>query len=455
MRRYSRRRLLSTSCGLLSLPLVRLLELQAQAADPKPPARKAKSCIVIFCWGGMSHLDTLDLKPDAPAEIRGLFRPIATATPGIQVCEHLPLLARQMDHVAIVRSIHHNSSAHGKGMYCNMTGHAPPQAEAAVNQPPSRDDWPSLAAMVAKFHSPAKGLPHAVQLPYPFVDNNTLQAGESAGWLGQSWDPIILRTSKGKPFGGVSRDLGAPVLNLAEGIEASKLEARRTLRRSLEPSLLTSQAERTLEHFHELALDMLLNPQVRQAFDLEREPAPLREAYGDHIAGQSMLLARRLVEAGVPVVTVLCAAGDLNGSVGDHWDTHGDNFNRLKDRLLPPFDRGLSALLQDLHQRGRLDETLVVVMGDFGRTPKINGGAGRDHYPHAFSVMLAGGGVRRGQVYGSSDRHGAFPHDKPCGPEDLHATIFQALGIPRDAILHDRLGRPHQLTHGQPLPLLG
>jgi hypothetical protein len=176
---------------------------------------------------------------------------------------------------------------------------------------------------------------------------------------------------------------------------------------------------------------MLLNPQVRQAFDLEREPAPLREAYGDHIAGQSMLLARRLVEAGVPVVTVLCAAGDLT------------------------FDRGLSAILQDLHQRGRLDETLVVVMGDFGRTPKINGGAGRDHYPHAFSVMLAGGGVRRGQVYGSSDRHGAFPHDKPCGPEDLHATIFQALGIPRDAILHDRLGRPHQLTHGQPLPLLG
>jgi uncharacterized protein (DUF1501 family) len=200
---------------------------------------------------------------------------------------------------------------------------------------------------------------------------------------------------------------------------------------------------------------MLLNPQVRQAFDLEREPTRQRERYGDHIAGQSMLLASRLVEAGVPIVTVLCAAGDLNGAVGDHWDTHGDNFNRLKDRLLPPFDRGLSALLEDLDQRGRLNETLVVVMGDFGRTPKINGGAGRDHYPNVFSVMLAGGGIRGGQVYGSSDRVGAFPHDKPCGPADLHATIFRALGIPLDSVLHDRLGRPHQLTDGQPLPLLG
>jgi hypothetical protein len=416
---------------------------------------QAKSCIVIFCWGGMSHLDTLDLKPRAPAEVRGPFRPIATVTPGIQIGEHLPRLARQTDHLAIVHSIHHNSSAHGKGMYWNLTGHSPPQPEAAVNQPPSPDDWPSLTAQVAKFRPAAKGLPHAVQLPYPFVDNNTLQAGESAGFLGQTWDPVILRTPRGKPFGGVSRDLGAPVLNLAQGTSTNKLEARRALRKRLDPPAIGTRAERSLDHFHELALDMLLNPQVRQAFDLEREPTRQRERYGDHIAGQSMLLASRLVEAGVPIVTVLCAAGDLNGAVGDHWDTHGDNFNRLKDRLLPPFDRGLSALLEDLDQRGRLNETLVVVMGDFGRTPKINGGAGRDHYPNVFSVMLAGGGIRGGQVYGSSDRVGAFPHDKPCGPADLHATIFRALGIPLDSVLHDRLGRPHQLTDGQPLPLLG
>jgi hypothetical protein len=291
-------------------------------------------------------------------------------------------------------------------------------------------------------------------VPYPFVDNHTLQAGESAGWLGPVWDPIILRTPRGKPFGGVSRDLGAPVLNLAEGTNTTKLEDRRALLKSLDAPGLDGKAQRSLNHFQELALDMLLNPRVRQAFDLEREPARQQERYGDHIAGQSMLLARRLVEAGVPIVTVLCAAGDLNGAVGDHWDTHGDNFNRLKDRLLPPFDRGLSALLDDLHERGRLNETLVVVMGDFGRTPKINGGAGRDHYPNVFSVMLAGGGIRGGQVYGSSDRLGAFPHDKPCGPADLHATIFQALGIPLDSVLHDRLGRPHHLTDGQPLPLL-
>jgi len=245
------------------------------------------------------------------------------------------------------------------------------------------------------------------------------------------------------------------VLNLADGTSTGKLADRRALLRSLDHSPQPSDAQQSLDHFRELALDMLLNPQVRQAFDLEREPVRLREAYGDHIAGQSTLLARRLVEAGVPIVTVLCAAGDLNGASGDNWDTHGDNFNRLRDRLLPPLDRGVSALLEDLHQRGRLDETLVVVMGDFGRTPKINGGAGRDHYPSAFSVLLAGGGIRGGQIYGSSDRLGAFPHDKPCGPQDLHATIFRQLGIPLDSLLHDQLGRPHQLTDGRPLPIAG
>jgi uncharacterized protein (DUF1501 family) len=202
-----------------------------------------------------------------------------------------------------------------------------------------------------------------------------------------------------------------------------------------------------------MASDVLLSPRVQAAFNLDLEPVQVRQAYGDHLCGQSVLLARRLTEAGVPAVTVICAAGDLNGSAGDHWDTHGNNFNRLKNELLPPLDRAASNLLSDLAERGRLDETLVVLLTEFGRTPRINGGAGRDHFPNCYSVALAGGGIRGGQVFGSSDRLGAAPLDQPCGPHDLHATIFHALGIPADAHLHDNLGRSFPLCDGRILPL--
>jgi uncharacterized protein (DUF1501 family) len=198
---------------------------------------------------------------------------------------------------------------------------------------------------------------------------------------------------------------------------------------------------------------MLLGSAVKNAYELELEPVEIRESYGDHIGGQSMLLARRLTEAGVPIVQVCCAAGDLNGGSGDMWDTHGDNFNRLRKNLLPVFDQGLSALLTDLDQRGTLDDTLVVVLTDFGRTPKINGSAGRDHYPSAYSVALAGGGIRGGQVYGSSDARGAFPQTKKCGPADVHATIFTAHGIAPGATIRDQLGRPFPVSDGKPLPL--
>src|SRR5436305_1859454 len=202
-----------------------------------------------------------------------------------------------------------------------------------------------------------------------------------------------------------------------------------------------------------MALALPVSPRVQTAFNLDGEAQKVRATYGSHLCGQSVLLARRLTEAGVPIVTVVCAAGDLNGSAGDHWDTHGNNFNRLKRDLLPPFDRAVSALLSDLSDHGRLAETLVVLLTDFGRTPKINGGAGRDHYPNVYSIFLAGGGIRGGQVYGSSDRLGAEPRDLPAGPADVHATIFQALGIPLDSHLHDSTGRPFPLTDGQPLRL--
>jgi hypothetical protein len=284
------------------------------------------------------------------------------------------------------------------------------------------------------------------------VDNDTLQAGEYGGWLGVKYDPIVMRPSRGEPFGGVSQTLGAEVLELGN-IDSQRITSRTDLLASLERPVSGAGDFEGFQHFRGLAKEMMLGSAVKDAYDLDKEDARIRESYGNHLGGQSLLLARRLTEAGVPIVQVCCAAGDLNGGAGDMLDTHSDNFNRLKNRLLPVFDRGVSALLDDLDQRGRLEETLVVMLGDFGRTPRINGAAGRDHYPSVYSVALAGGGIQGGQVYGSSDDNGAFPKEHSCGPPDLHATIFQSLGISPRAELRDNLGRPFPACDGQVLPL--
>lgn len=446
----SRRRWLAATAGWCGLSLADVLHLQTCAASPSASApKKAKSCIVVFCWGGMSHIDTWDPKPDAPSEIRGLFQPISTSVPGIQISQHMPLLARQADKLAIIRSIHHDDSAHGRGMYWNLTGHKPPRAG---NIPPMPDDWPTLAAMISKFRSAPRGVPAAVKLPYPMVDNDTLQAGEYGGWLGVKYDPIIMRPPSGEPFQGRSDTFGSEVLNLTE-IDEHRLAARARLLGSLEHPVSQPGDFAGFQHFRELAQDILLGSAVKRAYDLDQEDPKIRASYGNHIGGQSLLLARRLTEAGVPVVQVCCASGGLNGGSGDMWDTHGDNFNRLRDRLLPVFDRGLSALLADLADRGTLGETLVVVLTNFGRTPRINKNAGRDHYPNVYSIALAGGGIRGGQVYGHSDPQGAFPAELACTPPDVHATIFHALGISPRATLHDMLGRPLPVSEGEVLPL--
>ncbi len=447
----SRRAMVSVVAGAGGLSLPALLQLQCQAAPlvNSPPA-KAKACIILYCWGGMSHLETWDPKPAAPAEIRGEFVPIQTATGGIQISEHMPLLARLTEKLAIIRSIHHDDSAHGRGMYWNLTGHRPPRAG---NIPPERSDWPSLPAMVSRFRSAPRGVPSAVRLPYPMVDNNTLQAGEYGGWLGARYDPIVMRTPAGEEYGGVSRSLGSEVLNLRE-VDDAGMTRRGGLLSTLEKPVGQPGDFENFCHFRSLAQDILCGSAVKAAYNLDNEDPQTRAAYGNHLGGQSLLLARRLTEAGVPIVQVLCSAGDLNGGSGDMWDTHGDNFNRLKNRLLPVFDRGASALLTDLENRGTLGETLVVMLTDFGRTPRINGAAGRDHYPNVYSVALAGGGIRGGQVYGSSDSNGAFPATKPCGPPDIHATVFHLLGISPRAELRDMLGRPFPISDGEVLPLV-
>jgi len=446
----SRRHMLATTVGACGLSLPAMLQLTSAAADSGDAARgRANRCILLYCWGGMSHHETWDLKPDAPKEVRGEFSQVSTATPGIQIGEHLPYLARQTEKLAIVRSIHHDDSAHGRGMYWNMTGHKPPRVG---NISPVQNDWPSLAAMVSKLRSAPRGVPPSVRLPYPMVDNGTLQAGEYGGWLGAKYDPVVIRTPQGEPYGGVSRSLGSQVLKLGE-VDSDRFTSQTKLLSSLERPVGTTHDFENFDHFRAMAYGILLSSSVRDAYDLEKEDAKLRESYGNHLGGQSMLLARRLTEAGVPIVQVCCAAGDLNGGSGDMWDTHGDNFNRLKNRLLPVFDRGFSALLNDLADRGTLDDTLVVMLTDFGRTPRINKGAGRDHYPGVYSVVLAGGGIQGGQVYGSSDANGAFPKTKACGPPDVHATIFRALGISPRATIHDQLGRPFPVSDGEVLPL--
>ena len=455
-RRIRRSEFLQIACsGLLGWRLAEdlappVLRSHCFAATENPaPRGRAKSCIILYCWGGMSHLDAWDLKPEAPSEVRGEFSPIQTATPGILISEHMPRLALQTEKLAIVRSIHHDDAAHGRGMYWNLTGHRPPRAG---NIPPEPSDWPSLAAMLSKLRPAPPGIPAAVRLPYPLVDNNTLQAGEYGGWLGVKYDPIVIRTPGGEPYGGVSRTLGSEALELKQ-VDVERLSSRGGLLAALEKPIGRPSDWESYEHFRHLAQEILCGSAIKNAYDLDREDPKVLESYGNHLGGRSMLLARRLTEAGVPVVQVCCAAGDLNGGSGDMWDTHGDNFNRLKSRLLPVFDRAAAALLADLADRGTLDETLVVMLTDFGRTPRINGAAGRDHYPNVYSIAMAGGGVRGGQVYGASDAKGAFPKDRPCGPADVHAAIFHALGIPPRTELRDMLGRPLPACDGQVLPV--
>ena len=448
---HSRRDFLRSGIGLAGLTLPTFFK--AQAASGLNRTRKAKSCIIIYTWGGMSHYESFDPKPDAPAEVRGEFKPIGTATPGIQFCEHLPLLARHSDKLAIVRSVHHTQGGHQQGMYVTLTGHDPKGGIKAK----SRENWPSLTSMLSRFHNPAIGTPAAIRMPYSMYDNGTQMAGEGAGWLGSNYDPILLRTPAGKAYGGVNRFTDRE-LNLKLNVQEHRVSNRNSLLEQMDHDLGqrigSAAAYDQLDHFRRMAADMLIGSPVRDAYDLEKEDPRIRAMYGDHMGGQTLLLSRRLVEAGVPVVQALCSASDLAGGGGDNWDTHRGHFPKMKDRLLPVFDRSVSALLTDLEMRGMLEETLVVFLTDFGRTPKINNNGGRDHHPGVYSLALAGGGIRGGQVYGSSDSKGAEPGSYACTPADVHATVYQAMGIDPRAELYDQLDRPFQICDGQPLPLL-
>jgi hypothetical protein len=439
---WTRREWLRTGgLGVLGLTLSDLLRAQARQTAGGGSFGRARSCIVAFLFGAPAHQDVWDLKPAAPSQIRGEFQPIDSSVPGILLGEHIPRIARAAHHLALLRSVSHPDNTHTVAMHYMLTGrrHAQPNTNPQ-NQP---GDFPTFGAVVQKLRPGSGPLPAAVSLNSPANQvsaANYIFPGFFAGLLGSAYDPLFVSQDPSRP--------GFQPFPTLDGPAADSLRERRGLLAQIDGQRRTLEQVarvRTLNGFHARAFDLVTSRQARQAFDLSGESPRVRDRYGRTAFGQGLLLARRLVEAGVRLVTVNWARDDA------FWDTHADNFRKLKNDLLPPFDLGFSALLEDLHERGLLQETLVVCLGEFGRTPRINGQAGRDHWAACNTVVLAGGGVRGGQVHGASDRLGAYPATSPISPQDLAATVYHALGIDPDTILWDQENRPLSLSLGTPL----
>jgi uncharacterized protein (DUF1501 family) len=433
--------------GAFGLSLPRLLNA---AADPANGSfGRAKRCIVLFLLGGPPQHETWDPKPDAPADVRGDFSPIESATPGLRVGELMPLTAKLTDRVAVLRAVSTADNAHSSSGYWMLTGypHAPMNKENALHGPPN--DWPCVGAVVRHLRGDTASLPGAVRLPEEIWNTgHIVWPGQDAGWLGDNADPWLLTCDPNKP------DFKIPDLSLPSDIPALRFERRRSLLASVNQHLDAVNRGHTVERWSGLqrkAFDLLSSSDARRAFDIHAEPAATRERYGRNRFGQSVLLARRLVEAGVSLVQVNWTRWDDDDAVAPAWDNHADNAKRLKTVLMPPMDLAYSALLEDLEQRGMLDDTLVVWIGEFGRTPKINARGGRDHWGHVFSAALAGGGVQGGAVHGVSDSQGAYPASGRVEPQDITATIFHCLGYRAGTEIHDQLGRPMVISKGEPI----
>lgn len=427
-----------------------------QALDAAPArGRRAKSCILLYLWGGPPQQDMWDMKPDAPEGIRSAFAPIATRVPGIQLCEHLPRLAQHTDKIALVRSVTHPSTIHEPSVYHTLTGKVNNTLVVPRNQR-TRRDFPNFAAMVNAL-TPPGAMPTTVTIPRPIGHDGVTYAGTYSGWLGPRHDPMEIREAPS------ARERYAAPVELASDLSTTRLQARRGLLNVLDETerrFQNSRATDGLTGFHEQAYRMLTSPSARRAFQVDQEPSWLRDRYGRNEYGESFLLARRLIEADVRLVSVIWMYITPSGVTSNVWDTHGgvgslgnvNGWDMLRAHYcLPPLDQAYSALLEDLHQRGLLDDTLVVAMGEFGRTPRINPNQGREHWGPCYTVAFSGAGIRGGQVYGKSDRLAAYPTENPVSPEDVLATMYHALGIRPDAEVHDREGRPVRICDGRPV----
>ncbi len=469
----------AVQAGALGLAGLSLGELQTLRGATVPAQRNgAKACISIFLSGGLSQHESFDPKPEAPDTIRGEFRPIATQSPGVEICEHLPMLAQRSDRWAVVRSLTHPTNDHTLGHYFMLTGRSIKSPNFVGDRKPRPTDWPSIVSQAGDA-LPARNplLPKVITLPERLVhwSGGTIP-GAFGGIMGSHRDPFFIEASPyGDPFWRGAypeytfanqtkkppahpddRVFRAPNLTLAPGMHLGRIEGRAALLKELDRQRRDWDAVDATErysHQQQAAISLLASPDVRDAFDVTQADEATQRRYGRNSFGWSLLMAFRLVAAGVNLVQV-------NLGNNETWDMHGDIFYRMREKLLPPTDRALSALLDDLHETGLLDSTLVAMSSEFGRTPKLSTladsypAAGRDHWGAVQSVFFAGGGIRGGTIVGSSDKHGAYPASQPQQPENFAATIYHALGIPETAAWHDELGRPHPLYHGTPIGAL-
>lgn len=433
--------------GALRLTLPDLLRAEAAVK----PSRRPKSCIFIFLYGGPSQLDTWDMKPNAPDSVRGEFRPINTAVPGMQICEHLSKTSHLAKHFSILRGLHHANRSHNPASSGLLTGTTPIN-EIDKRQPLGPDDSPAVGAMAARLSPAQTGMPSFVHLPARvYFDAGFFFRGQTAGWLGRTYDPLLIQ-----------QDPSAPSFRLdgfarTEDVSPERWLERRNLRADLEAGMAGDRVGAAIGEYQVRALDLLTGKRGRNAFTLSEESDRVRDRYGRSMLGQGCLLARRLIEAGVRLVTVCDCT-----PAGHHlWDTHEGNFVRLKDSLLPRVDQAYSALLEDLLERGLLEDTVVYLGGEFGRTPRVgqstgsgSGADGRDHWPSCFCGVLAGGLIRPGQIYGASDRQGGYPIDGAMTPADLAATIFRGMGLDPDTVVRARDGRPMPACTGKPVSAL-
>ena len=454
--------------GSLSLTLPGLLRAEAERTTESSSKRASgitrpiRSCILIFHYGGPSHIDTFDMKPNAPAEIRGQFSSIATKVPNSRVCEHLPQIAKVMDRLAVVRSMHHPMTNHNAAAFTALCGRNPLKGDLELLSN-DRNDPPCHGATLSATLVERRGLPTFVALPH--VMYNVVQLpGQVAGFLGSAHNPFQVSADPSAP------DFHLGELDLPGDLSLDRLDHRASLlsmldgrRRSTAAAggarnvittpdrAYTTQNADPSDVYAEKAFRLLHSPAVSRAFHLNSEDPKLRDRYGRHKLGQSILLARRLVESGVRFVTVY--DGQHNGQDAN-WDAHENVFDRLKNHLIPPADQAFATLIDDLSERGLLEETLVIAMGEFGRTPKINAKAGRDHWPNCYSVILAGGGVQGGIIFGSSDKFGAYPDTDAVTPADLAATLYWRFGLDPAHEIRDLTGRPYKLADGQPIRAL-
>jgi len=434
--------------GLTATDLARL-----RAVQPATEKRRRNACVFLFLFGGPSHIDLWDMKPAAPEQVRGEFTPTATIVPGIRICEHLPRLGRVMDKVCLLRSMTHRMNVHGPA--CSEVFSGRPYFMAPTTDQANREDWPSLSALVARYGRGDKGLPPSIVLPWylQFPGQGKRIAGQTGGRMGERFNAFLLNGDIGRA------DFEIEGLRLTEGLPIDRLQTRRGLlgRLDLRPGDVSFDENRR-------GAFALLENRASDVLDLRRESAKVRERYGETTVGQSLLLARRLIEAGVPLVTVNWQDETKIDGVNTCWDTHQNSFAKLKNLLCPLFDRAYPAFIEDLHERGLLDTTLVVAVGEFGRTPKMgqfeqSGNTkktGRDHWPYAFTALLAGGGVRGGQVYGATTRDGGHVSDRPVTPADLTATILYHLGIDHTQGYEDEFQRQrNRLSDGRAVRDLG